>query len=76
MNSGHQLCYVEDVLHESREDGEEVVEDGLVQAGSEDDVGLQQLQLRQEQGLGVLLDVSLRYIGCSVESQEGKPCLR
>ena len=60
MYAGHQLSYVEYVIHKAREDGEEVVEDGLVKAGSEDDVGFQQLQLRQEQGIGVLLAVSLR----------------
>ena len=55
-----QLRHLEDVVDKAGEDGEKVVEDGLVQTRPEDYVGLQQLHLSKEQRLWILLLFSLR----------------
>ena len=50
-----ELSHLEDVFDEAGEDGEEVVEDGLVQTWTEDYVRLQQLHLCKEERLRRLL---------------------
>ena len=55
-----QLSHLEDVVDQAGEDGEEVVEDCLVQTWTEDYVRLQQLHLRQEKRLWRLLPFGLK----------------
>ena len=61
-----ELSHLEDVFDEAGEDGEEVVEDGLVQTRTEDYVRLQQLHLCKEERLRRLLLFRLEEIQLKV----------